>query len=214
MNSLPELLARDRLIVAFVQSAQQAMTRTLGLSQLLIETDETVKRTRSAVATADQDQAQLSYPYSALVLSDIMSVRDQASTQALRRIGAKLGGGLDDLTRATTLIGHIYPQKIGASLKYFDNEPLRALLFASSCCILSQHGGVSFSCKIAGSEYQGRVEFPESTSVPLADTGNANEPSAIMCEVSLVIHCYSGIVSDVSSVSSSRASVSTHLQRS
>ena len=197
-NSIFADMAKNSILLISLHGVRTVLEKQLELKDIQITTDETVKREIERKSGAQGEGVR--FPYAYLSMSELIGVKDQTNNRVMQKIGMPGRGGAQ---RATTRKGYLFPINVGIELKYIDDKPERAILMAETLVILSQIGGLSFEIKISEDiVFDVRIEVPENMSIPLADTGNTQSPSAIEVSAQLIIHTYSGFFRNVAAVNS------------
>jgi hypothetical protein len=195
-NSLFEELAKKSILLLSLHGVRNVLEKQLEVKNMLIATDETIKREIDRLAGQQQKPQ---FPYAYLSMSELIGVKDQNNNRVMQRLG--LHAGTDGATKATARKAFMFPVNIGIEFKYIDDKPERAMIMAESLVLLSQIGGLSFEIKLTDKiRFDVRIEVPENTSIPLADTSNTQSPSGVELSAQLIIHTYSGFFRDVAAV--------------
>lgn len=190
-------LAKNSLLLISLHGVRTVLEKQLGLKDIQISTDETVKREIERKASNHED---IKFPYAYISLSEIIGVKDQNSNRNIQRLGIPSRSGA---MKATTRKGYLFPINVGMELKYIDDKPERAMVMAETFVILSMIGGLSFRLTVSEDiSFDVRIEVPENLSIPLADTSSTQSPSGIELSAQLVIHTYSGFFRNVAAVNS------------
>lgn len=190
-------LSKNSLLLISLHGVRTVLEKQLGLKDIQISTDETVKRELERKA---QNREEIRFPYAYISLSEMIGVKDQNSNRNIQRLGIQ---SLSGAMKATSRKGFLFPINVGMELKYLTDKPEQAILMAETFVILSQIGGLSFRLTVSEDiSFDVRIEVPENMSIPLADTSNTQSPSAIELSVQLVIHTYSGFFRNVAAVNS------------
>jgi hypothetical protein len=193
-NSILRELRKNSIMLTSLHGVRTVLERELELKNLMIAYDETIKQQL-------QRKGNVEYPYSYLSLSELVGIKDRTNTHAIKHHGFRLG--TFGATRATSRKAYLFPVTLGVTLRYLDNDPYRVMLLAEAIAILSQIHGISFEMKFTEDfSIMVKIEIPDTTPIPIADTGNTQEPAGMDVSVSLVIHTYAGFFKDVSAVNS------------
>lgn len=191
--TLLEELKKSSILMSALSGARTVLERELGLSNILLSTNESVKRELAK-------RGHNTYPYAYMALSDMQADRSRLAGRTIRRNGVLLGTA--GATHATTHKGYIFPLKVSFEFKYIDDDPYRTLYVAETFALLSIASNLTFSMLVAGElELQSTIAVPESITIPIADTGNTTEPGGQEISIALVMDTYGGFIRDVSAVS-------------
>lgn len=200
-------LAKNSVLLLSLHGVRTVLERELGIKNLHIAMDETVKAEIERKA-GQHDKPQ--YPYAYMSMSELIGVRDQGNNKHAQRFGIRMGAA--GATRATSRKAFLFPINIGLDLKYIDDDPVRAMVMAESMVILSMIGGLIFNLRLSESiNFDVRVEIPETVPIPLASTNNPESPGGIEVSLSLIIHTFSGFFKEVSAVNSGNATISMEI---
>lgn len=206
-------LAKNSVLLLSLHGVRTVLERELGLDNLHISMDETVK---AEIERAAKQHEGARFPYSHMSMSELIGVRDQSNNKHAQRHGIRLGAGEDmaaGATKYTSRKAYLFPINVGMSLKYTDDDPVRCMVMAESMVILSMIGGLSFSLTLSETlNFDVRVEIPESIPVPISSVNSPESPGAMEVELSLVIHTYSGFFKNVEAVTSDRATVNMTIE--
>ena len=198
-------LAKNSVLLLSLHGVRTVLERELGIKNLNISMDETVK---AEIERKAKQHEGARYPYAWLSMSELIGKRDQSNNKHAQRMGLRIGGGIDmaaGSTKYTSRKAYLFPIEVGMSLKYVDDDPARAMVMAESMVILSMIGGLNFSLTLSETlNFDVRVEIPETVPIPLSSTTNAEAPGGIEVELSLIIHTYSGFFKNVEAVTSDR----------
>lgn len=199
MSTLLDELKNSSILISAIQGARIVLERELGLSNILVSTNEAVKRELA-------NRGQNKYPYAYMSMSDMQADRQRLAGRSIRRHGFLTGS--QNNTFSTVQKGYIFPVKVSFELKYIDDDPYRILYIAENFAIWSSASNLTFSMKIQDLELQTTMTIPESVTIPIADTGNTNEPGGQELSIPIIMDTYCGFVRDVSSVSSNSPIIS------
>lgn len=190
--SIPRELVKSGLLRTNLHGVRTVLARELGLKDLPISLDDKIKK-----QLANEDKT--SYPYGWIVPTDAQVVKDSFSNRAVQRTGHRVG--TYGASRNTSRVGFIFPIRIGCELHYFDDSADRAFHISETFLLLSALNNLTFDVKY-GNQFvlNTRIEVPDNTTIPLADTGDTTKPGAIEIIVQLIVHTYAGFFKDVSSV--------------
>lgn len=212
-NTLFKELAKNSIMMLSLHGVRTVLERELDLKNLTISMDETVKAEIERKAKQHEGPR---YPYCYLSMSELIGVRDQANNRHAQRAGLRIGGGKNmaaGATKYTSRKAHMFPINVGMSLKYVDDDPVRAMVMAESMVILSMIGGLTFSLTLSETlQFDVRVEIPESIPIPLASVMSTESPGGIEIELSLIIHTQSGYFQNVEAVTHDRPNISMTIE--
>jgi hypothetical protein len=193
-NSVVAEVAKNSILLISLHGVRTVLERELEIKNVLISSDESVKQQM-------KNRGETTYPYSYMSLSELSGVRDNVPTRTMQRFGARVGNY--GATKATSRKAFMFPVTLGLDFKYVDNDPYRVITMAESLVILSQLSGFNFNMKFSDSFMLNiRLEVPESTTIPIADSNSSNEPGGMEVSLSLIVHTYAGFFREVSSVNS------------
>ena len=190
--NIPRELAKNSILQTALHGVRTVLERETGLKNILISTDDKVKLEM-------KNQGNTAYPYAWLAPSDAQIVKDQVSNRATQAYGMRMGGY--GATRNTSRVGFLFPVRLGFELKYTDDDAMRMMRMVETFLLLSAVNRLTFDIRFANSmTLNTRIEIPDSTTIPIADTGDTTKPGGSEVSVALIIHTYAGFVRDVSSV--------------
>lgn len=203
MPSIYEEVHSNSLLTLSLHGVRSVLEAELGVSPIIIATDETVK-------SEYMRREHTTFPYAHLQINEIMGVRDQSSNRIMQRQG--FYAGLNGATSATTRKGYMFPVTVGMSLKYEHGDPYAYIPLAETLSILSVVGGLTFAVTLNGDfAFHVRIEIAEQTAISLASTTSAETPGGTEIEASLIIHTFAGFFRDVAAVNSDRPTVSMEI---
>jgi hypothetical protein len=212
-DTLFKELAKNSVLLLSLHGVRTVLERELGIKNLQISMDETVK---AEIERKSKQHEGARYPYSWLSMSELIGVKDQSNNKHAQRRGLRLGGGIDmaaGATKYTSRKAYLFPINVGMTMKYVDDDPVRAMVMAESMVILSMLGGLTFSLTLSETlSFDVRVEIPESVPIPLATNTSTESPGGIEVELSLIIHTYSGFFKNVEAVTSDRPTVNMTIE--
>lgn len=185
-------ISKNSLLTTALQGVKTVLQRETGLKSIVLSADDKVK--------ADlKNKGNTSYPYAYLRPSDAEAVRDQGNARATQRYGLRTG--TYGATRNTSRVGFIFPVRLGMELVYVDDDALRMYRMTETFLILAAINMLNFDIRFANQlVLNTRIQIPENTTIPLADTGDTTKPGGMELTLSLIIHTYAGFFRDVSSV--------------
>jgi hypothetical protein len=204
MASVYTEVKSNSLLMMTLHGVRTVLETELGISPLVIATDEMVK---SEYARRGHTE----YPYAHLELNELMGVKDQGSNRTLQRQGFLTG--LHGATKATTRKGFMFPITVGMTLKYTHGDPYEYITMAETLVILSLIGGLAFEIRLNEDfKFLVRVEVPEQTAIALASINTPESPGAVEIEAALIIHTQAGFFRDVAAVNSGRPTIRMEIE--
>lgn len=216
-RTILEELNESSLLLTSLHGIRTVLEKELGLANMLIATDDTIKKRIAQRANQNESPE---YPYAYLVMNEFQAVKDMQPNKVVRRLGYRMG--TIDATRATSSKGYIFPVRASIDLKYTDSDPYRTLKIAEAMMILGQAGALFFELLVgsqgdeaekagSGMRLEVRVEIPESVAIPISDSSLPSAPGAMEVTLPLVLHSYAGFFRNVSAVNSTSPTVTTTL---
>lgn len=208
-NSLFSELAQNSVLLLSLHGIRTVLERELGIKNILISGDETIKADISRLA--QQKGEEIGFPYAYMSLSELLGVRDQGNNKHAQRMGIRMGSS--GATLATARKAYLFPMNLSMELKYIDDDPYRTIVMAETMVLLSLAGGLTFDIKLDEAlEFEVRIEIPDSIPVPIANSTNTESPGAMEVTLTLVIHTYSGFFRNVAAVQKDRASINMEIK--
>lgn len=135
----------------------------------------------------------ISYPRSYLALNNFEVLRDRCNTLAVRQNGFKSLKVQE--TGNQVAIAKTFPVQLSLELHYFDSDMNRAIMFLENLAILSSSHSFVFSiCVQDQFEFQSKIAFTDSISIPTLDLGNDSDPGSIELVFSFTVDSYIGKV--------------------
>lgn len=196
MPNLFQEIKNNGLMTLALHGVRTVLENELGITPILIATEDTIKAEYKRRGHAE-------YPYAHIELNEVMGVRDQTSNRTMQRLGARVG--LNGATHATTRRAYLFPITIGVALKYCSSDPLDYITMAETLAVLSMLGGISFTMRLNEDfDFQVRIEFPDSESIPIASREDAQTPGGVEIECALIVHTVVGFFRDIAAVNSDR----------
>lgn len=199
MSELLKDLENNSLLLASLSGLRSILEKELSIKNIEIATDDMVKAALAA-------KGKVEYPYAYISLTELSGVRDIVPNKNVRRLGYSMG--TFNSTKSTTQKAYLFPVTIAVDLKYVDSDPYRCLRMVEALVILSQIDALYYDIVLNDDyKYHNRVEIPENTSIPLADTNNPQTPGGMEVSVSLILHTYCGFIRDVAAVQRDKPSI-------
>lgn len=197
--NIPKELAKNSLLLTMLHGVRIVLQKETNLKSIVISTNNRIKNDLEL-------NKNVTYPYGWLEPSDAQVVKDQASTTAAKRYGYRYG--VQNSTRNTTRVGHLFPVNLGFTLKYVDNEPQRMMEMVETFLILSSINQLTFDVKFSDSLILNtRIEIPDSSSFPIGDTSDYTKPGGMELSLALIIHTWAGVFRDAVSVFSATPTI-------
>lgn len=196
-SNLVQELSKNSLLQISLLGARTVFERELGIKNIPITTDNTVKGEIKRKGNGE-------YPYAYIQLSDLAIYKDRNPNKNVQRHGYRVG--MTGAARATIAKGYLFPIRVGFEVKYIDNDPYRVLIIAEAMAILSGIGGMNFSVKLDDNQSLDVVlEIPDTIPIPVSDTGNTESPAGQEVSLAVVMSTYAGFFRQVAAVNSDRA---------
>lgn len=194
---LKEALNRDGLLKISLNALKAVLSKSLGV-KFYITLDERVKSSIKDDFPAEVRQIkQAPYPYGSLIVQDIALRKDYVvSPRAMQRFGIHLR---DRNSRATTGKVFAFPARIGIELHLSVGDSGEALLMSQVLLMLAASQNLHLHISYGDLSFGTLFEFPENLSIPMADTGNAQEPGYELV-MAFSMTTYIGFIRNVAAV--------------
>ena len=141
----------------------------------------------------------VTYPRSYVSLTSFEVMRDRTNGRSMRTGGiAAKKAELNNATGNYLKSAKVFPVKIGLELHHFDSDMNRAIFMVENLATISAMGGFSFSVAIQDRfEYQAKVTFEDSISLPIVELSNDSDPGSIELTLPFSVETYVGKIEDI-----------------